>query len=251
MNRIIAVCFFLLLMFLSTNQHVFAQTPSPVTVDQNEIINQLNQQTNCGKIGMNCCTDINIPTMQIGKPNIAPGLDQIIGYIVDFINGALGKLDSVYKFVLTNFVPSIKDILCSEGLPSDRKDLANCQCLPKETFDIAKLCTPIKSGSEKSECITCSQHGIWTAIGCVDFKLNNFIKDTVFSWGIGLAGIVALLCIIYSAFQLQVSQGNPEKIKKAQELLTSCIMGLMLIIFSVFILRLIGVDILKIPGFGR
>ena len=49
---------------------------------------------------------------------------------------------------------------------------------------------------------------------------------------------------------MQTSQGNPEKLKKAQEMLTSCIMGLMLIIFSVLILRLIGVDILKIPGFN-
>jgi len=48
---------------------------------------------------------------------------------------------------------------------------------------------------------------------------------------------------------MQSSQGNPEKLKKAQEMITSCIMGLMLIIFSVFILKLIGVNILKIPGF--
>ena len=41
-----------------------------------------------------------------------------------------------------------------------------------------------------------------------------------------------------------------EKIKKAQDLLTSCIMGLMLIIFAVFILRLVGVNILRIPGFS-
>ncbi|OGK18099.1 hypothetical protein A2866_03150 [Candidatus Roizmanbacteria bacterium RIFCSPHIGHO2_01_FULL_39_8] len=91
--------------------------------------------------------------------------------------------------------------------------------------------------------------GIWTSLGCIESTLSSFISKTVMSLGVSLAGIFALLCIIYSAFQLQTSQGNPEKIKKAQELLTSCIMGLMLIIFSIFILRLIGVDILKIPGF--
>jgi hypothetical protein len=91
--------------------------------------------------------------------------------------------------------------------------------------------------------------GIWTSIGCISSDLKGFISQTLLSWGIGLAGIIALLCIIYSAFQMQTSQGNPEKIKKAQELLTSCIMGLMLIIFSIFILKLIGVNILKIPGF--
>jgi len=49
---------------------------------------------------------------------------------------------------------------------------------------------------------------------------------------------------------MQSSQGNPEKLKKSQDMITSCIMGLMLIIFSIFILKLIGVDILKIPGFS-
>ena len=58
------------------------------------------------------------------------------------------------------------------------------------------------------------------------------------------------MCIIYSAYLIQFSRGNPERIKKAREYLTSCIMGLLLIIFSIFILRLIGVDILRIPGFG-
>ena len=79
---------------------------------------------------------------------------------------------------------------------------------------------------------------------------KRFIEETIFGLGIGLAGMVSLLCIIYAAFTMQSSQGNPEKIKKAQELLTSCIMGLILIIFSVFILRLIGVSILRIPGFS-
>ena len=91
--------------------------------------------------------------------------------------------------------------------------------------------------------------GVWTGIGCVYTDTKAFIEKTVFGMGIGLAGVLALLCIIYSAFMMQSSQGNPEKLKKAQEMITSCIMGLMLIIFSVFILRLIGVDILNIPGF--
>ena len=92
--------------------------------------------------------------------------------------------------------------------------------------------------------------GVWSGIGCVKTNVREFIQDTLFRLGIGLAGGLALLCIIYSAFMMQTSQGNPEKLKKAQEMLTSCIMGLMLIIFSVLILRLIGVDILKIPGFN-
>ena len=46
------------------------------------------------------------------------------------------------------------------------------------------------------------------------------------------------------------SQGNPEAVKAATEQLTSAIIGLLFIILSFVILEIIGVDILKIPGFG-
>lgn len=103
---------------------------------------------------------------------------------------------------------------------------------------------------DADSCVSCANSGgVYTGLGCIQADLSGFITKTLLGWGIGLASIFALLCIIYSAFQLQTSRGNAEKIKKAQELLTSCIMGLMLIIFSIFILRVIGVGILQIPGF--
>lgn len=130
----------------------------------------------------------------------------------------------------------------------------SCMCVASGSSvltSLMNLCDNISNSGEKSQCASCinSEGGIWTSIGCVYSDFGAFIEKTLLGWGIGLAGIVALLCIIYASFQMQTSQGNPEKIKKAQELLTSCIMGLMLIIFSVFILKLIGVDILRIPGF--
>lgn len=149
---------------------------------------------------------------------------------------------------------------CVNGaVPTTPGDLGNpsCNCIEATSsglLSLTKFCSALKSTSEQGECNNCLQGvggsvGIWTSIGCVRSNLKDFITQTLLGWGVGLAGIIALLCIIYSAFQMQISQGNPEKIKKAQELLTSCIMGLMLIIFSVFILRLIGVNILRIPGF--
>lgn len=103
---------------------------------------------------------------------------------------------------------------------------------------------------ELDTCIQCASRGEYmSAFGCVPYQLENFISNFILQLGIGFAGMVALLCMIYSAFILQTSAGNPERIKHAQEQMTSCITGLMLVIFSVFILRLIGVDILQLPGF--
>ena len=75
--------------------------------------------------------------------------------------------------------------------------------------------------------------------------------NTILTYSIGIGGVVAFLLIVFGGFQIILSAGNPEKIKAGKEMITSAIAGLLLIIFSVFILRLIGYDILGIPGFGK
>lgn len=75
-------------------------------------------------------------------------------------------------------------------------------------------------------------------------KINDILK-----YAMGIGGIVAFLLIVVGGFQIILSSGNPERVKAGKEIITSAIAGLLLIIFSVFILRLIGYDILRIPGF--
>jgi len=53
----------------------------------------------------------------------------------------------------------------------------------------------------------------------------------------------------WGAFLYITSQGNPDQLQKAKETIVSAIGGLLFIIFAVFLLRLIGFDILKITGF--
>ncbi len=67
-------------------------------------------------------------------------------------------------------------------------------------------------------------------------------------WGIGIGGGIAFLLIVYAGFMILSSSGNPDRLKAGQELLTSAIEGLILLIFSIFVLKVIGVDILKLPG---
>jgi hypothetical protein len=77
-------------------------------------------------------------------------------------------------------------------------------------------------------------------------KVNNIV-----TYAMGIGGLIAFILIIVGAFQIILSAGNPDRVKAGKEMITSAITGLLLIIFSVFILKIIGYDILKIPGFGE
>lgn len=86
-----------------------------------------------------------------------------------------------------------------------------------------------------------------TAIGCVpalsdSASLTNFIL----TWAIGVGGGIAFLLILFAGFQIMTSSGDPQRLKAGQELLTAAISGVVMLIFSVFILRVIGVNILGI-----
>lgn len=97
---------------------------------------------------------------------------------------------------------------------------------------------------QSGECIN-------TAIGCFSISSKNAFTSDILTYALGIAGGIAFLLIAVSGFQIMASSGNPDTIKAAKQLLTSAIMGLILLVFSVFILRVIGVDILNIPGFSE
>jgi len=100
---------------------------------------------------------------------------------------------------------------------------------------------------------TCSIYGgkgIDTAIGCIPIENTNSLIGFILRWAVGIGGGIAFLLIVFAGFQIMTSAGNPERLQAGRELLTSAIAGLILLIFSVFILRIIGIDILKLPGFG-
>lgn len=92
---------------------------------------------------------------------------------------------------------------------------------------------------------------IKTALGCIPINnLNEFVgwllKNLIF-----IASGIAFILMVFGAIQILTSSGNPDKVKAGGELITSAVSGLLLIILSLFLLRLIGVDILHIPGFGN
>ncbi|OGM21160.1 hypothetical protein A2714_03100 [Candidatus Woesebacteria bacterium RIFCSPHIGHO2_01_FULL_38_9] len=89
---------------------------------------------------------------------------------------------------------------------------------------------------------------LYTAIGCIPITNKNDFAEFILGWAIGIAGGIAFLLIIYAAFLVITSAGNPQRLQAGKELLTAAISGLLLLLFGVYILRLIGVRILNIPG---
>ncbi|EKD87092.1 MAG: hypothetical protein ACD_37C00045G0004 [uncultured bacterium] len=90
---------------------------------------------------------------------------------------------------------------------------------------------------------------IKTALGTIGTGAPEFVR-WVLGFVLGISGAIVLIIIIITGYRLMTSQGDPEKIKNAKDALTSAIVGLLFIIFSLVILQFITADILQLPGFG-
>lgn len=107
----------------------------------------------------------------------------------------------------------------------------------------------IACDTKKGEPVTGNGDGILTALGCIPAKPTDLIVGLL-KFATGIGGGIAFLIMLYGAFEMMTSAGNPERIKAGHERMTSAVIGLLFIIFSVLLLKVIGVDILQIPGFG-
>jgi len=91
--------------------------------------------------------------------------------------------------------------------------------------------------------------GVITAIGCIPMGSLNSFAGWILSKVVFIASGIAFLLMAFGAFQVITSAGDPKKAQAGKELITSALSGLLFIILSIFLLKLIGVDILHIPGF--
>lgn len=196
------------------------------------------------------------------KPEV---VNTAVGYAGNSSPNVLGASKPVVLGVLDANNSGITDVInyCNSLDPTEREarfqnsNLLTCQATMGNTVLTAKqVCAPIKTVpnydvKEYESCFDCvvKDDGVWTVLGCFYSDFSRTLNERIFGLAVSIAGIVALGCIIYAAFLMQTSAGNPEKTGKAQELMTACITGLIVIIFSIFILRVIGVDILRLPGF--
>lgn len=99
-----------------------------------------------------------------------------------------------------------------------------------------------------TQCGSDEDPAISTAIGCIHTSPASFVKDTM-KFFVAISGGLAFLMMLLGAFQMLTSAGNPETLAAGKDRLQSAVIGLLIIIFATLLLRIIGLDILGLPGF--
>lgn len=186
-----------------------------------------------------------IPNTPTPPPTLAPTPTKP----PDYCNDEISCIDTENARLLCNVKTSTIDCskcsYCQPTLGPTRRPTPKIQ-IP----NLKPLCDQLDD-KYKSDCWVCQQKGeIWSAIGCLPTDFSALVNKYVFTTGVGLAGGIAFIYFLYGAFLILTSSGNAEKMEEAKQIITSSLAGLILIIFSVFLLKTIGVDILKLPGFG-
>ena len=82
-----------------------------------------------------------------------------------------------------------------------------------------------------------------TPFGTIDASPEGLAKAFL-SLGVGAAGGVAFLLMVFGAYRLIFAGGNPESIKEGRSVMTAAIAGLIVVILAIFLLDLIGISIL-------
>ncbi len=140
----------------------------------------------------------------------------------------------------------IKCIPAPRTVPSECEGMVVARCCSTESLCQSETEGEARVIHTQNPFGNCEGEAIDTAIGCIPIGDTNEFIEFILRWAIGIGGGIAFLLIVFAGFQIMTSAGNPERLKAGQELLTSAIAGLILLIFSVFILRIIGVNILGI-----
>ena len=231
--------------------------------------------TNPSVRGSGCFTegpiDVEISaTDNSGNPYNGQFCIQSSNGLCDGVNGWITMVDGNYIGPVPGGIPNDRvggifgvdilnepfDTICQDTTPTVR-----LACTPEErtsgilvNSEPFRLCEQISDTTLKEECEDCAGGtngfaGVWTAVGCIN-RDPQVIIVSVLNLGLGMGGGVALLMILAAGFMLTTSQGDPKRTSEAKEMITSAIIGLLFVIFSVAILQFVGSTVLMIPGFG-
>lgn len=117
----------------------------------------------------------------------------------------------------------------------------------------SKTCvSPASSGwqSKTESCVSSStaSKGVATAIGCIPTNSLESTASFLFKWAFGIAGGIILLIALGGAYSLMTSSGDQQKLQQVKETFSSIIAGLLLMLFSLILLKVVGANIINIQG---
>lgn len=160
-------------------------------------------------------------------------------------------LVSLFTFLL---LPKGEVWATSFSLTPASKNLNSVETLIFGTSTTCDPCGDCGGGQKPADwdkcnaCISQEEHA-WTVIGCLPTSAAGFIQK-ILQFAVSLAGGISFLLLLFAGFKILTSKGDVAQLASGKNLLVSSIVALFLILFAVFILRFIGFEILKIPGFG-
>lgn len=188
----------------------------------------------CGYVGE--CTATEIPGCTEEKVECCE--------VTDANNNCLEGYYPIISTIPIQIDPNTGEIITPWG--------CKCTCARTSTpYDPCKNLPDRVPDSEQFKCYECYiRDRTWTALGCIPSQPADFIK-TLIRIGFGIGGGIAFLFMVMGVIKILTSQGNPETLNDGRGMITSAIAGLLLIIFSVIVLKIIGVDILELPGFKK
>ncbi|MFH2085892.1 MAG: hypothetical protein ABII21_03865 [bacterium] len=128
----------------------------------------------------------------------------------------------------------------------ENSDLPKTQPRPPTTPPTTKTTSSSSGGFFPK---SCGEGSLSTALGCLPFTRDAFVT-TLLSFIIGISGGIALIVMLIGTIQIMTAAGDPKKLQSGRDLFTAAVAGLLFLIFSVSLLRLIAGNIIKLPGFG-
>jgi hypothetical protein len=156
--------------------------------------------------------------------------------------------DSIAQFS-ADFYDSSGDVVCKTG----NHDVGYRNVTWAEIFERQLAAVGINvditpNTPNLPENLLCPTGGFNTALGCINTGNLGDALGQILSFSVGIGGGLALLLMGYGVFLITTSAGIPDKVNAGKEIITAAVGGLMLIVLSVVLFRLIGVEILQLPG---
>jgi len=96
----------------------------------------------------------------------------------------------------------------------------------------------------------------YTTLGCVKTDLGSFeskgaaksLVQVALNFIFSIVGALSFIYLIYGAFFITTSQGDPERLNEGKKIVLGAIVGLLFSLFAVLIIKIIATQILKTPN---